>query len=50
MVTNGLTADQKKYLEEAEWHINNMLHPIMEEAEKGLESREVLLARLAECA
>ena len=46
-VTNGLTADQKKYLEEAEWHINNMLHPIMEEAEKGIESREVLLNRLA---
>ena len=44
---NGLTADQKKYIEEAEWYINLMLHPITEEAEKGNESREVLLARLA---
>ena len=46
-VTNGLTADQKKYLEEVEWNINIMLRPIMEEAEKGIESSEVLLARLA---
>ncbi|MCR5192581.1 MAG: serine/threonine protein kinase, partial [Bacteroidales bacterium] len=45
--TSGLTADQKKYLECAEWHINTMLHPIIEEAKKGNESREILLARLA---
>lgn len=45
--TSGLTADQKKYLENAEWHINTMFRPIMEEAKKGNESREILLARLA---
>ncbi|MBR1513062.1 MAG: hypothetical protein IJ622_02075 [Bacteroidales bacterium] len=43
---NGLTTDQKKYINEGEWQVNLMLRPIAEEAEKGSESREVLLARL----
>ena len=44
---SGLSADQKNYLLEAGWQMNIMLHPIIEEAEKGSESREVLMARLA---
>ncbi len=47
ITTSGISADQKNYLAEAEWYINTMLHPISEAAEKGEESREVLLERLA---
>ena len=46
-VVSGMTADQNKYLEEAEWYINTMLKPITDEAKQGREYREVLLARLS---
>ena len=46
-LTTGLTADQRKYYEEAEWYINTMLKPITDEADQGREYREVLLARLS---
>lgn len=46
-MASGMTADQKKYLEEAEWYINTMLKPITDEAKQGREYREVLLARLS---
>ncbi len=46
-LTTGMTADQRKYLEEAEWYINTMLKPITDEAKQGREYREVLLARLS---
>lgn len=38
---------QYLYFENAAWKINVMLHPITEEAKKGEEYQEVLLARLA---
>ena len=47
ITVNGMSADQKNYFDEAVWYINPMLHPISEAAEKGEESREVLLERLA---
>ena len=43
----GMTADQKNYIDEAEWYINTMLKPITDEAKQGREYREVLLARLS---
>ncbi len=46
-LVTGMTADQRKYLEEAEWYINTMLKPITDEAKQGREYREVLLARLS---
>jgi len=47
ITANSISADQKNYFDEAVWYINTMLHPISEEAEKGVECREVLLGRLA---
>ena len=47
ITTNGINADQKKYIEEAEWYINTLLKPIVVEAQAGKECREVLLDRLA---
>ena len=44
VLPSGLTADQKKYIDECEWQLNLMLRTVIEEAEKGTESREVLLA------
>lgn len=46
-LAGSLSTDQQKYVEETEWYINNMLRPIIEEAQKGQEYREVLLARLS---
>ena len=43
----GMTADERKYLDGAEWYINTMLKPITDEAKQGREYREVLLARLS---
>lgn len=46
-LVESLSTDQLKYVEEAEWYINKMLRPIAEEAQKGQEYREVLVARLS---
>ena len=43
---SGFTPDQKIYFGEVDWTINTMLHPIVEDAQKGNEYKEVLLARL----
>ena len=44
---HGMTEDQKKYFEEADWYMNTMVHPIIREAEGGKEYREILQARLS---
>lgn len=47
ITASGLTADQKNYIQEADWYMNTLIHPISTEALQGKEYREVLLARLA---
>lgn len=46
ITANGISADQNNYFAEVAWYIATMFHPISEAAEKGEESREVLLERL----
>lgn len=47
-MTEGMTLNQKNHIAEAEWFVDNMLLPISLEAKRGVEYREVLLARLAD--
>ena len=46
-LVGSISTDQQKYVEEVEWYINKMLRPIAEEAQKGQEYHEVLVARLS---
>ncbi len=46
-VADGMTLDQRRYFEGADWDINTMLQPITLEARQGKEYREMLLARLS---
>ena len=46
-VADGMTLDQRRYFEGADWNINTMLQPITLEARQGKEYREMLLARLS---
>lgn len=46
-VASGMTEDQQKYYDEAEWCMNTMVHPIVREAEEGKEFKEILQTRLS---
>ena len=46
-LVSGMSVDQKKHLDEAQWHTHNLYEAVAREAQQGKEYREVLLARLA---
>ena len=43
----GMYVAHKQYLEEVEWSMNTMLHPMIRKAQEGKEYREVLLTELS---
>ena len=43
----GMYVAHKQYLEEVQWSMNTMLHPIIREAQQGEEYREVLMTELS---